>query len=467
MKRKGYISAVLAIMLLFTLALSACSKNESNGSETKNQGGAEKSGNTSTNNGTNDTPQDVPDEKKEPVTLKLLTWYVGQYQQEFDLFHKKYPWITIEPLVVGGDDAMMEKQAALVASGDSADLTWIQGLSTWTNEGLLEDLTPYIEVDKTIQEAKVSPGFLDAFKTGEERFAIPFSKIAEWIIVNKDLLKKKGMEMPANDWTYDDLLEMAKKATDPAAGEYGIAYDALFSQQFKWAMAVANGSAENLYFLNGDLTQSVAHTPAVLNDMRWIMELTTKWNVIPTADEAAKMGWDLNNSFLTGKALFTLGADWVLPGLKTEAKFEWDVLPMPKGKSKQVTTQILGPIGILKASKHKEEAFKWLSFQFELEAQKWMIENGSNTYVEHPDLEKYIDEVEMWKGKNTEAIKISTKMCCDLPGANVPDFTEYLSTVDNALTDMFRTGNGDVNGIIPAVEAWNKKTLVSRKLLGW
>ncbi|MCQ6560630.1 extracellular solute-binding protein [Paenibacillus mendelii] len=467
MKRKGYVSVVLAIMLIFTVVLSACSKNEPSNSGTQDSGEVKQTGNTPNNSKTNDEPEVVPDEKKEPVTLKLLTWFVGQYQAEFDLFHKKYPWITIEPLVVGGDDAMMEKQAALVAAGDSADLTWIQGLSTWTNEGLLEDLTPYIEVDKTIQEAKVSEGFLDAFKTGEERFAIPFSKIAEWMLVNKDLLKKKGMEMPANDWTYEDLLEMAKKATDPAAGEYGIAYDALFSQHFKWAMPVANGHADNLYFLNKDLTQSVAHTPDVLNDMRWIMELTTKWNVIPDADEAAKMGWDLNNSFLTGKALFTLGADWVLPGLKTEAKFEWDVLPMPKGKVMQATTQILGPIGILKASKHKEEAFKWLSFQFELEAQKWMIENGSNTFVEHPDLDSYIDQVEMWKGKNTEAVKLSTKMCCNMPGANVPDFTEYLATVDNALTDMFRTAKGDVNSIIPAVEAWNKKTLESRKLLGW
>lgn len=449
MKRKSYVSLFMSVLLLFTLFLAACSSRN----EPPSKGGA--------------VPETAAiDEKKEPVTLKLLTWFVGQYQKEFDMFHEKYPWITIEPLVVGGDQQMLEKQAALQAAGDSADLTWIQDISKWINDGLLEDLTPYIAKDDTINNAKVAEGFLDAFKTGDKSYAVPFSKIAEWILVNKDLMRKKGMEMPPNNWTYDDFLEMAKKATDPAAGEYGIAYETLFGMHFKWSLPVANGSADNLYFLNKDQTQSVADTPAVMNDLRWIQELTTKWHVIPTPEEATKIGWDPNNSFLKGKALFTLGADWVLPGLQKEASFEWDVLPMPAGKVKQVTTQILGPIGILAASKHKEEAFKWISFQFELETQKFMLDNGSNTYVKHPDLEKYVDEVPLWKGKNTEAIKMSMSMCCNWPGADIPAFYEYLDTVDSPITGILRSTQ-DLSSIRPAVEAWNKKTLELRKQLGW
>lgn len=465
MRRKKVFSLLMACMLIAVLVLSACSKQETNDGAKEGDKGTVEQGKEN-QQPEEQKPEGTKPEEQKPVTLRLLTWFVGQYQQEFDLFHKKYPWITIEPLVVGGDGDMMAKQAALQAAGDSADLTWIQDLSSWIKDGLLEDLTPYVAADQTIKNADVAEGFIDAFKTGDKMYAMPFSKIAEWILVNKDMMQKKGLEMPSNDWTYDQFLDLAKKGTDAAAGEYGIANDALFLQQFKWSVPVANGNADNLVYMNGDLTQSVANNPAVINDLRWVQELTTKWHVMPTPEEAQKVGWDGNNAFLTGKALFALGADWTLPGLVKEAKFNWDILPMPKGKAKQVTTQILGPIGVLAASKNKEAAFKWISFQFELEAQKWMLENGSNTYVNHPDLDKYIEEVPLWKGKNVEAVKIANKMCCNLPGANVPLWSKYGGEVDNAFGAMLQTG-GDLSSVIPAVDNWNKETLAARKELGW
>ncbi|MCQ6557680.1 extracellular solute-binding protein [Paenibacillus mendelii] len=469
MNKGRTLALLLSVLLTFLLFASACGSNEEEkASEDSGQKNEQKEGNKPANqegDKENETPP--ADEKKEPVTLKLITWNVGLYQEAFDMFHEKYPWITIEPIITGGsDDALIEKAAAMQTAGDPADLTWLQGLSDWTNGGLLEDLTPFIENDPTIQNAEVVEGFTDAFRTGDKIYAMPFSRIAAWIVVNKDLLKKHGMEMPSNDWTYDDFLEMAKKATDPAASEYGISYDQTMYYFLNWIYPVANGSADNLIFMNKNLTQSVANTPEVIADLKWLQDLTTKWHVRPTAAEGEKLGWERGNNFLTGKVLFSMGLDWLLPGYQKEAKFEWDILPMPRGKATQATLQIQGPTAILSASKHKAEAFLWLSFQYELEMQKWMMRNGSNTWVIHPELEDYIDQVPLWQGKNKEAVKMTTTMCCGMPGASVPDWSEYQGTIDTAIIGPMYDGS-DLNAIIPKVEAFNKKTLESRKLLGW
>ncbi|MBP1989442.1 ABC transporter substrate-binding protein [Paenibacillus eucommiae] len=457
MRRRAGFAWIMACILMFTIFTTACSNNSGGKGTTSTP--------APTTVATTDTKESEPpveEEKHDPVTLKLVTWHVGNNQELFDMFHKKYPWITIEPVIP--DVAQEVKVAAMQAAGDPADLTWINDLSAFTKDDMLEDLTPYIAKDPTIQSANIVDGILEAYKTKDKTYALPFTSIFEFIVVNKDLLKKHGMEMPGNDWTYDDFLEMARKATDPAASEYGLSFDSMMVSQFKWILPVANGNAANLMFLNEDFTQSVAHTPGVLADLKWLQELTTKWHVRPSGEEGIKLGWETANNFLTGKVLFTLGADWVLPGYQKDATFEWDILPLPKGKVKQATVSMLGAIGIPSASKHKEEAFKWISFLYEVEAQKWMARNGSNTFIIDPELDKAIDEAPVWQGKNVEAVKMSRTMCCLLLGTPELDF--YQVNVDNVLTGLLENG-GDINSIVPSVEAFNKKTLETRKLLGW
>ncbi|MBP1988453.1 ABC transporter substrate-binding protein [Paenibacillus eucommiae] len=455
MKGKSLV-LLLTIVLAGLLVVTACSKTNSTEESTSPEGTqqAEKTA----------APEAPPkeEENRDPVTLKLLSWHVGATQELFDLFHEKYPWITIQ-----AEEWGVDKAVAMQAAGDPADLVWIAGLTPWLKDGMLEDLTPYIAKDPNIQNAKIIDGFVDAFKTPDGKtFAIPYTFISEWMVVNKDLLKKHGMEMPSYDWTYDDMLEMAKKATDPAANEYGLSYDSLFSSHFNWMLPVANGNAANLRFFNEDLSQSVFNTPGVQADLKWLQELTTKWHVKPTDEEAAKLGWEQANNFLTGKVLFTLGADWVVPGYNELATFDWDILPVPRGKEKQVTAQLLGPIGILSASKHKDAAYKWISFQFEMEAQKWHIKNGSNAFVIHPDLDAELEKTPTWQGKDLEVLKMSKNMCCFLLDPIIPDLDNFNATVDDPLFRAM-TKDFDITSLVPLVDKFNENSPKLRKDLGW
>ncbi|MGZ9584237.1 extracellular solute-binding protein [Paenibacillus marinisediminis] len=456
--RKFKLRSSLLVVLTFLLVLTACSGGGGNTATNNTDNPPAKTEEKKTDPAPTPTPTPEP-EKKDPVTLKLHTWFVGPNQALFDKFHEMYPWITIEPVTKINGGIIKN-----IVAGEESDLLFLDnGLVEWMSGDLLEELTPYVQKDERIKNAKTVPGFLEAFQVGGKQYTIPYSDIPMWVVVNKDLLKKSGQEMPSNDWTYDQFLEMAKKATNPSANEWGgigVAGD------IAMIMPIANGNAANYRLMSEDMTTNLVNTPGVIADLKWAQELITKWHIQPTPEEAKSLGFDQDGAFYKGNFLFMIGADWYLPGLKENAKFEWDVLPMPKGKVTQATVHQAGAIAIPKASKHKEEAFMYISFLFSDEAQKVMIENGSGAFVRTPELDSYYDQVEVWKGKNVEAIKMNANMPVFSRDSAITEFQYLMDGVIGRVNTALVKG-GDFNEIAPFVEKYNKNAAAARAQLGW
>jgi ABC-type glycerol-3-phosphate transport system substrate-binding protein len=441
MKHKRKFTWMTSIVLACSLVLTACS---SGGGTQSPSGGASPSA---------DTSKAKAEEKHEPVTLQFISWKQGTYDELYAKFTQMYPWITIKQVPVNGKK-IMEVIAALEAAGTPADATEIdQDMISFDKNGLLEDLTPYIKGSDIFQKSKFPDGFFDMMTVNKKTLAVPMVDVPMWILVNKDLLAKHGVDMPKNDWTYDDFRNIAKKITDPNAGEYGVTTQAEIQMRLLSSKAIADGHADNHHYLNKDFTKSVMNTPDVMNDIRWLQEFVKKDGSMQS-NKAADASGKVTRDFINGKTGFAIGGDWLLPTLKQKAPFNWDVLPFPKGKVSQPGYSIYGPLAMLAGSKHKKEAFLWLSFHFTKEAQKWKIDQGANASVLDPEIIAYYDQTPMWKGKNIEAVKIAQKYAKIEPGVAVPLFNEY--NWNNILNDVI-FGERDINDIIPLTEAWNKK----------
>ncbi|GMK47874.1 hypothetical protein PghCCS26_50040 [Paenibacillus glycanilyticus] len=396
-----------------------------------------------------------------PVTLRLLTWADDRYLQLYEMFHKKYPWITIEPVKVEANEKdIMAKIKELQKAGTPADLAWIDGdLLAYEEKGLLENLKPYMDKDSSFQDKVLPDGYFDTMNFRGRRLAVPFVDVPMWIIVNKDLLAKHGVEMPPNSWTFDDFRSIAKQVTDPAQGEYGLTTSNEFVMRLLPLKAAADGHAANLAYLDESMTQSLLYTPAVLDDVRWLSGFVTEDGSMLSWSKA-KEQHDVARNFMNGKTAFEVGGDWLLPRLKKDAKFNWDILPFPRGKLNQYSFHIYGPLALLSGSEHKDEAYKWISFQFELEAQKWKIDEGANASVIDPELTDYIDEAPIWQGRNIEAVKMTKDNGLVLPGATIPGFSEYNWV--NMINEIVFNGY-DIEHLIPETTSWNKKTLQLRE----
>ncbi|WP_336774725.1 ABC transporter substrate-binding protein [Paenibacillus sp. MMO-58] len=396
-----------------------------------------------------------------PVTLRLLTWADDRYKQLYDMFHEQYPWITIEPVKVEANEKdITAKIKELQKAGTPADLAWIDGdLLAYEEKGLLENLKPYMDKDLSFQDKVLPDGYFDTMDFRGRRLAVPFVDVPMWIVVNKDLLAKHGVEMPPNSWTFDDFRSIAKQVTDPAQGEYGLTTSNEFVMRLLPLKAAADGHAANLAYLNEGMTQSLLDTPAVLGDVRWLADFVTEDGSMLSWSKA-KEQHDVARNFMNGKTAFEVGGDWLLPRLKRDAKFNWDIMPFPRGKLNQYSFHIYGPLALLSGSEHKDEAYKWISFQFELEAQKWKIDEGANASIIDPELTDYIDKAPIWQGRNIEAVKMTKDNGLVLPGATIPGFSEYNWV--NMVNEIVFNGY-DIEHLIPETEVWNKRTLQLRE----
>lgn len=458
---KKFAWLLLSAVWTATLLLSACANDNANRAANSPSITADTPSSPTQESGPAASESAPATEEHEPVKLKIVSWAGDDYVPLYQKFHEKYPWITIENVPVDGKP-ILEVVTALEAAGTPADLTWVdQDLFAFEQNGIVEDLTPYLDKDPTIQSVTIKPGLLDLYKVNGKRVAVPFVDVPMWILVNKDLLSKNGIGMPSNDWTYDDLREIAKKITDPEAGEYGMTTMPEWQMRLLSTKSIADGHAANLQYMNADLTQSFMNTPGVMDEFGWLKSFVTTDGSMLSYEDAKAQG-DVVSNFLNGKTGFAVGGSWNIPDLWKNANFDWDILPFPRGESGQPGYSIYGPMTLLAGSKHKEEAFLYISFQFSKEIQKWKMEQGNNAAIIDPELDAYTEQIPLWKGKNTGAVKISRDNGIPEMGYMIPAFGEYQW---NGLGNKIIFEDGDVSELISSTEQWNKRTLDVRSSL--
>ncbi|QNK57265.1 ABC transporter substrate-binding protein [Paenibacillus sp. PAMC21692] len=472
MHLKKRISLLVSVIFVLSFVLMACTNNGKDGNtDPVNTNGPENTGQEQNNNDGGDQGAEEavydPTANKEPVTLTVMNW--GGAPAEFfkplyDEFTKKYPWITVEMLASGGADVEgMSTLAALQSSGNPPDLAWVASIASWNEGGNLEDLKPYIDKDPVVKTLGIKDGFLETWAINDQVLALPWTDDPWPIVINKDLMAKHGIEMPSNDWTYEDFRRMAIQATDHAAGEYGISFNGVFKTSMPYLLAIANGHASGLNFMNENNTQSMLHTPEVMADLKWLHDL---YNVDKTMMDVATLnasGYGEGGDFMAGKALFSIAQP--LKQLSDMVDFEWDILPAPRGSVSQPNMRNTSPLAMLSASKNKDAAWLFIRFQFEYEANKWRIDNiGFPSMVANAELDQLLASV--YDGKNFEALQISSTTCCTSDGPMIYDYSAMHDGIYMSAVMSYFNDNTDISSVIPAIEDYNNRATEYWKKMG-
>ncbi|WP_214627445.1 extracellular solute-binding protein [Paenibacillus agaridevorans] len=441
------VSLSLCVIMLLSVIMGACTKGDSGGSASPTESSSQTQPNSS---------KPATEENQEPITLTLISWGAGNAELFAPLyaeFTKKYPWITVNEIGSGGlDNEGLSKLAALQSSGTTPDLVWPAGLAAWEEGGNLEDLKPYIDSDPILPTLGLREGFLQKWEQGGKIYTVPWTDDSLPIIINKNLLAKHGLEMPSEDWTYDDFRELAKKATKPESGEYGLSYSSIFKLTFPYLLSVANGNADRLLFMNEDNTQSLANTPGVLEDLKWMQDMYAVDKVMMDAAtfEAGGYGGE-QGDFLAGKAL--MGIAFPIGQLDELVDFEWDLVPLPRGKVSQPSFSNASPLSMLSVSKNKDAAWKFIRFQYEYEANKWRVNELNPSMMASEELDQLLQS--NLTGKNVQALKTSS--CCAGDAPVIFDYQNLAGPIlTTSLVEMLNN-NGDINGMIPAIEDYNRR----------
>lgn len=380
--------------------------------------------------GTGPAEETKPQPAPEPVTLTLYMQSAFPIQELIvDVVRKKYPHITLQPLL----RQTGQLPADLVAAGTFPDLIYSSTpwYSEYKNLRVLQNLNEWIAKNK-YEAGKLDPLAIEALKMwGDqgELYALPIYRNFAVLYYNKDLFDKFGVPYPLDGMTWKQAAETAVKLTRT---DGGVAYKGLDASspysaisQLTTPLVRADGRANLLderFALALNNLKTIYTIPGnsrgrnMQDFYKGTVAMSTFWNVLGNFEDLHKQGVSLN----------------------------WDMVTMPTyeqapGKSFQVDSHNLS---VSSLSKHKDVAFQVIAYLTSKEVQMEISRNGYMSSLTDPEPQNVFGEnLQSLKGKNKAAI-------FKLPSAPMYKVSAYDSAIiaelDKALVEVLTTGK-DVN----------------------
>lgn len=302
-----------------------------------------------------------------PEEIDIITHSISDWQQA----HPNIKIVFEHTPYTGYDSKILTR----VAGGAAPDIiaTEVDYFVTFASKGVLEDLTPYLSADTQIKKEDFFPTILDRFSKDGKVFALP-RDVAPFACVfyNKRLFDEAGLAYPTDDWTWDDMLRMARALTKKDATGRVVQYGF-----YGWAW-------QNFVYGNGGAlvddpknpTKTKIDDPKTVEGLQFYADLINLYGVMPSVVALSNLGMGIDLMFSSGRLAMFLSGIWETPGLRNY-DFKWDVAMFPKN-SKGVRAFGSGGSGyaILQSSKHKKEAWEVIKALTGPEGQKRLAEKG-------------------------------------------------------------------------------------------
>ncbi len=263
-----------------------------------------------------------------------------------------------------------------IAGGAAPDIiaTEVDYFVTFASKGVLEDLNPFInENPEGFEKKDFFPQILDRFTYEGKLLAAP-RDIAPFACVfyNKKVFDTAGVPYPTDDWTWSDLLRIARDLTRKDASgrvsQYGF---------YTWAW-------QNFIYGNGGgLVDNVKNpTKSLLGEDRAVMglqffaDLSLLYETMPTPTAFMNFGMGADRMFANGRIAMFLSGIWETPQFRNY-NFDWDVVMFPKN-DKGIRAFGSGGTGyaILKSSKKKKAAWEVIKALTGPEGQREFAKKG-------------------------------------------------------------------------------------------
>jgi multiple sugar transport system substrate-binding protein len=308
------------------------------------------------------------------VTLTYGIWDVNQAPALKDIakkFTESHPNIKVKVEVTPWDQYWTKLETA-ATGGSLPDIFWLNAanIQKYAKGKVLLPLSDNIKKDN-VDMSKFPKALVDIYKVDGKNYGIPkdFDTIGLWY--NKELFDKAGLKYPDENWTWDDLVENAKKLTDKSKGVYGFASQ--LDPQQGWYNTVPQAGG---YILNDDRTKSGYDDPATQKGIKFLYDMINTYKVSPTL--AQMTDTPVLSLFESGKVAMIYGGSWSqIEFAKNEyTKDKVDVTMLPKGEKRAVVIHGLANV-VAANTKHAKEAWEFEKFLGSEEANKIQAETGT------------------------------------------------------------------------------------------
>lgn len=291
--------------------------------------------------------------------VKLTLWSLDRDIQPapnlIKEFNAQNNGVQIEYRQIQFDDVVSEAMRAY-STGKAPDIIAIDNPNhaMFASRGAFLDLTDMIGKSTTIKAENYFPGPLKSATWDGKYYGVPKATNTIALYYNKDLFRAAGLDPESPPKTWDELVETARKLTDPTKNVYGITFSAKANEEgtfqfLPWAQM--GGASYNA--INGE--------GAVRALTIWKQLLTEK---LTSPDTLTRSQWDSTATFNAGNAAMAISGPWEIDRMLTDAKFQWGtaLLPVPQEGAQRSSAMGDYNWAIFSSTKHPEEAFKALEF---------------------------------------------------------------------------------------------------------
>ncbi len=262
----------------------------------------------------------------------------------------------IKEIIVSNDD-MLTKFPAMAKNKDLPDL-----ISTTRLHQLYPD--EFILMKDVLDLSKFNDSALKIVGksyTSDDITGIPNQYTTTCMYYNQDAFKAAGLEAPTVDkpWTWDELFANAKTLQEKGGVKYGFAADV--SRARYDIMMYANGGS--LVVKDGDTFKVAVNSDTNVKTLETFVQANN--DVMPKAIWAGGTTDNPVEYFKNGDAGILLSGSWNYNTFTTDiSKFQFSVMPTPKGTVSQAAIIGGGALAIPKNAENTELAKQFLQWLF-------------------------------------------------------------------------------------------------------
>lgn len=308
------------------------------------------------------------------VTIRYGIWDSNQeptLREIADKFEEENPNIKVEIELTPFKEYFTNLETS-ATGGSAPDVFWMNAphVTEYVRGGMLLNLDDYIGSSETVAKEDFPESLIELYTVDDGWYGMPkgFDTIGVWY--NKEIFDNAGVDYPADDWTWDDFVETAKKLTDTENGIYGAAVQ--LDEQAGWYNTIGIFGG---YVISDDKKTSGFGDEKTMAGIQCWVDLINE-GVSPTYAQLTDTS--SNNMFESGRLAMQWNGSYGLPEYLEidEIKDKIDVAPLPSvDGNKSCVIHGLGNV-IFSQTEHPEEAWKFVEFLGGKEAMTMQAEAG-------------------------------------------------------------------------------------------
>jgi multiple sugar transport system substrate-binding protein len=381
-------------------------------------------------------------------------------QAEAKAFMSQNPNVKVKVLTIPGE-TFDQKVTTMIAGGKPPDI-FTSGdvvIPTIVQKHFAVDLMPLIKQDK-YDLSDFQPQVTEGLTYNGQLVGLTDNWDTQVMYYNKTLFDKAGVDVPNENWTWEDFLVAARKLTSGSGSSkvYGAVFDPWFAPVYD--VIWSNGG--DVY--NQDGTKCTLNAAPATQSIQWIADLYRQ-GVAPSPAQlnAGGGGMDAAQTFTAGRGAMLIGSGrWSAFDFQEIKRFQWKVAPLPKGTAGRANFFHLSMFAIASNSKNQAAAWKFLQYMVSPDAIRLAAKNAQGI----PSRKSLVNDPAFTSNPVVGDHDAYQPFLTSLPTVHkapyVPGFPQLQDKIDAAL-DAVWAGKKTAAEVTPALCADLDKSLAASK----